>query len=264
MKAWYLVALTTLAGCSSHYDHALVEKAEADYKKLSSLPDATLYAAKNTVRAEESLTRSQRFSDYLGSHKDVEHYAYLSQRYSEIATLEIELAKLHQERLEREREQSRLEQMLREIELLNAKEKGVWLEEQMLNMAATETDRGLVMTLEGVLFDVGSNDLSIGSHQSILHVARFLQINPKRVVRIEGYTDSLGRASDNQKLSLARAQSVAQALLDLGVEARRIQVRGYGEAYPVAENASARGRAQNRRVEVVFSDDKGQLGAERE
>ena len=52
-------------------------------------------------------------------------------------------------------------------------------------------------------------------------------------------------------------------LVDLGVDAKRIQVVGYGVDFPVAENASARGRAQNRRVEIVFSDERGQLGAER-
>ena len=263
MKYWFLLMLAALAGCASSYDQTLLDKANNDYQALLEQPNLQQYAAKNAIRAEESLARAERFSDYLGSAEDVNHYAYLSQRYSQIAQLEIELEGLRQMRLEHESEQSRLEQMLREIELVKAQEKGVWLEERVLNLVAAETDRGLVMTLEGVLFDVGSKELSKGSHQAILHLARFLQINPNRIVRIEGYSDSLGRALDNQKLSLARAQSVAQALIDLGVAPRRIQVKGYGEAYPVAENASARGRAQNRRVEVVFSDDKGQLGAER-
>lgn len=53
---------------------------------------------------------------------------------------------------------------------------------------------------------------------------------------------------------------MADALIDLGIDAKRIQVQGYGEAFPVAENASNRGRAQNRRVEIVFSNEKGELG----
>ena len=59
------------------------------------------------------------------------------------------------------------------------------------------------------------------------------------------------------------AESTADLLVDLGVDAKRIEVVGYGVDFPVAENASARGRAQNRRVEIVFSDERGQLGAER-
>ena len=60
-----------------------------------------------------------------------------------------------------------------------------------------------------------------------------------------------------------RAQEVANVLEDLGVNKQRLQVVGYGEAHPLAENASQRGRAQNRRVEIVFSDEQGQLSPAR-
>ncbi|MNG09525.1 putative lipoprotein YiaD precursor [compost metagenome] len=56
---------------------------------------------------------------------------------------------------------------------------------------------------------------------------------------------------------------MADVLVDLGIDAKRIEVQGHGESFPVAENASARGRAQNRRVEIVFSDEQGHLGAGR-
>ena len=56
---------------------------------------------------------------------------------------------------------------------------------------------------------------------------------------------------------------VRDVLIDLGIDEKRIQVEGYGDQYPVDVNASERGRAQNRRVEIVFSDEKGQLGAAR-
>ena len=87
--------------------------------------------------------------------------------------------------------------------------------------------------------------------------------HPKRIVRIEGYTDNTGGTEDNLALSLARAQTVADMLADLGIDEKRIQVAGYGDQYPVDVNATERGRAQNRRVEIVFSDEKGRLGAAR-
>ena len=65
------------------------------------------------------------------------------------------------------------------------------------------------------------------------------------------------------QLSIERAQSIADVLVDLGVDSQRITVQGFGEAYPVADNASTRGRAQNRRVEIVFSDQNGQMGPSR-
>ncbi|MNW00775.1 putative lipoprotein YiaD precursor [compost metagenome] len=92
---------------------------------------------------------------------------------------------------------------------------------------------------------------------------QFLQLNPRRVVRIEGYSDSRGDKLENLELSRARAQTVADVLIDLGIDSKRIEAQGLGESFPVAENASARGRAQNRRVEIVFSDAQGRLGATR-
>jgi len=77
-----------------------------------------------------------------------------------------------------------------------------------------------------------------------------------------GLVMTLGE-QDNLKLSRDRAQSVADLLMDLGIDDKRIEVEGYGDQYPVEANASERGRAQNRRVEIVFSDEKGQLGAAR-
>ena len=69
---------------------------------------------------------------------------------------------------------------------------------------------------------------------------------------------------DNLQLSKERAQAVADTLIDLGIDAKRLQVVGYGDAFPIAENATERGRAQNRRVEIVFSDEVGRLAPERE
>ena len=72
-----------------------------------------------------------------------------------------------------------------------------------------------------------------------------------------------GDKQSNLQLSRDRAQAVADMLVDLGIDEKRIKVEGYGDDYPVEANASERGRAQNRRVEIVFSDEKGQLGAAR-
>ncbi|PZR42367.1 MAG: hypothetical protein DI524_10845, partial [Ectopseudomonas oleovorans] len=171
---------------------------------------------------------------------------------------------LNQERAAKlELERQRLQLTLREAKLMSVQQHNDWLEEQMVRLAANETERGLVMTLGDMLFDAGRADLQPAANRTALKLVQFLQINPQRRVRIEGYTDNTGDAAENLELSRARAQAVADLLVDLGVEAKRIQVVGYGVDFPVAENASARGRAQNRRVEIVFSDERGQLGAER-
>jgi outer membrane protein OmpA-like peptidoglycan-associated protein len=78
-------------------------------------------------------------------------------------------------------------------------------------------------------------------------------------VKIEGYTDGVGSDTYNQGLSERRAQSVADALQMRGVPASRYEVEGLGKEFPVASNNTPEGRQQNRRVEIVFSDDAGRF-----
>lgn len=253
-----------LFGCASQQSsEAALQEANSSFQSVKEDSHVLRSAPKDVIRAGESLARAERLSSYWGSSADVRHYAYLSQRYSEIAREHSEQT-LNQERLTKlELERQRLQLALREAKLLSVQQQGKWLEEQIVSLATTETDRGLVMTLGDVLFDTGKADLKNSANRTVLKLVQFLQLNPKRIVRIEGYTDSTGSRQDNLQLSRARAQSVADMLVDLGVEEKRIQVEGYGDEYPVEANASERGRAKNRRVEIVFSDEKGRLGAAR-
>ncbi len=254
-----------MAGCAGLGDEhtAELDAARASFQAVKEDPQVLRSAPKDVIRAGESLGRAERLAGYWGSADDVAHYAYLSQRYSDIAREHAKLA-LDQERAARlELDRQRLQLALREAKLVSVQEQNAWLEEQIVNLATAQTDRGLVMTLGDVLFDAGEARLKTSANRTVLKLVQFLQLNPRRTVRIEGYSDSSGKREDNLALSRARAQTVADALIDLGVDAKRIEVQGFGESFPVAENASAKGRAQNRRVEILFSDEQGRLGATR-
>jgi outer membrane protein OmpA-like peptidoglycan-associated protein len=253
-----------LYGCAGHQDsEQALQRAGADFQKVKEDTDVLRSAPKDVIRAGELLGRAERLSSYLGSGGDVAHYAYLSSRYSEIAREHSNLL-LSKERLAKmELERQRLQLALREAKLASAQQQGKWLEDQIVSLATTETERGLVMTLGDVLFGTGRAELNSSANRTVLKVVQFLQLNPRRVVRIEGYTDNTGDKQENLQLSQDRAQSVADVLTDLGVDEQRIQVQGYGVEYPVQANASERGRAQNRRVEIVFSDSNGKLGPTR-
>lgn len=121
-------------------------------------------------------------------------------------------------------------------------------------LKAKQTERGTLVTLGDVLFDVDKSDLKATGVRDVQKLASFLNENPERQLMVEGYTDSTGAASYNQQLSQRRAESVLRALTHAGVSAQRIQVVGYGQQYPVASNDTASGRAQNRRVEVTISN----------
>jgi outer membrane protein OmpA-like peptidoglycan-associated protein len=86
-------------------------------------------------------------------------------------------------------------------------------------------------------------------------LALFLKKYPKRNVLVEGHTDSQGSETYNLGLSQRRADSVRNALMERGISADRIATKGYGEKFPVASNAAAAGRQQNRRVEIIILDE---------
>ena len=133
------------------------------------------------------------------------------------------------------------------------------LERDLQELRGRKTDRGMVVTLGDVLFDTGSANLNGGAQRSIDQLIRVLQQYPDRKVRIEGYTDSVGSDAMNMQLSQRRAEAFARALTGGGIAAARIDVRAWGEANPVADNSTAAGRQQNRRVEVLFSDPAGRF-----
>jgi len=118
-----------------------------------------------------------------------------------------------------------------------------------------EEQRGLVITLSGaVLFASGKSELLPIAQTQLEKVGEVLQQqSPDKKMVVEGHTDSVGKDSDNMRLSQARADSVRAFLLSKGVKAERITAVGKGSSVPIADNKSAEGRANNRRVEIVVS-----------
>jgi len=128
------------------------------------------------------------------------------------------------------------------------------LQEELAELQAKETERGIVLTLGDVLFDVDEATLKAGATQSLARLVRFLKEYPDRQVLVEGHTDSTGTEEYNLGLSQRRADSVVQFLTLNGVAPERAIATGYGQTYPVAGNETAEGRQLNRRVEIVILD----------
>ena len=102
--------------------------------------------------------------------------------------------------------------------------------------------------LPGVNFESNSDRLLPGAERVLSDAAATLQRNPTITVEVAGHTDSDGAAAYNESLSQRRASTVRDYLAARGVAMNRMTVRGYGEAEPIASNANATGKAQNRRV----------------
>ena len=113
--------------------------------------------------------------------------------------------------------------------------------------------RGMVITLNGsVLFASGKSELLPAAQAKLTEVAKALtEQDPDSKMVVEGHTDSQGAAAFNQDLSQRRAQSVRDYLVTRGIASDRITAEGFGPSRSIADNASAEGRANNRRVEIV-------------
>ena len=134
-----------------------------------------------------------------------------------------------------------------------AQQQAAELQRQVALLQARPTDRGLVLTLGDTLFATGKSELKSGATANLDRLSAFMSEYPKRTALIEGFTDSMGSEDSNQDLSQRRAESVKRYLVGQGVESARLSTSGRGENSPVADNGSAAGRQQNRRVEVVIS-----------
>ncbi|MBP5561292.1 MAG: OmpA family protein [Muribaculaceae bacterium] len=104
-----------------------------------------------------------------------------------------------------------------------------------------------------ILFATGKYDLNAASKNSLSQFAMQLINDPNTDVQIYGHTDNTGSRATNEKLSLNRANAVRNYLNNCGVPVSRMMTQGLAYDYPVADNSTAAGRAQNRRVEVYIS-----------
>jgi outer membrane protein OmpA-like peptidoglycan-associated protein len=120
-----------------------------------------------------------------------------------------------------------------------------------------EEARGTVITLSGaVLFATGKYDLLPIAREKLDEVAKALLDQDFKSILVEGHTDSRGKATDNEMLSLKRAEAVRAHLVSRGIPSEKIRATGLGSGRPVADNGTPEGRANNRRVEIVVEPNK--------
>ncbi|MFH1704227.1 MAG: OmpA family protein [Nitrospirota bacterium] len=171
-----------------------------------------------------------------------------ARKEAEARALEAEQAKKETEAKQREAEMSRLQAE-------EAVAKSQQLESELKELKAKQTERGIILTLGDILFATGKSVLMPAAADTIDRLAAFLKKYPNRSVLIEGHTDSVGGETYNLGLSQRRADAVVAALISKGISENRITAKGYGESRPVVSNATSGGRQQNRRVEIVISDE---------
>ena len=116
-----------------------------------------------------------------------------------------------------------------------------------------DTERGLVVNMSDVLFDTGKYTLRQEAREKLARIAGIVLNYPSLRLEAEGHTDNVGSAELNQKLSEQRAYSVRDYLVSQGMPVSSITAVGKSFSVPVASNDTAKGRQQNRRVELIVS-----------
>jgi outer membrane protein OmpA-like peptidoglycan-associated protein len=215
------LACLSVTGCATGPD-AEVVRAKAAVQEARDDQAVAEYAPEALRDAEQALVQAEQGQRQGLDDDQVDHLAYIAEQKAAIA----------KSQAVEQRNQDELVQQLR----------------------AERTSRGMVVTLEDVLFQVNGAQLQPGAQTELLRLADYLERNPDRKIMIEGHTDNTGSSEYNLQLSQLRAQSVESYLIRSGVAPDRIRAIGYGETRPEAPNDSAPGRQQNRRVEIVILD----------
>nr|WP_298717489.1 OmpA family protein [uncultured Steroidobacter sp.] len=258
-----------LAACSSTPPSIEdLEVARAVVPQVEASPRAGV-AATNVSDARKALDRANKLADEGAKVEDIQYEAQVAARNAQIANEKILTAQAQDEIQKGNAERTAVLAEAREAEARRhaqearaAEQRASTLEQELSDMRAKKTDRGMVLTLGDVLFDTGKATLKPGAYNSIDRLASVLKEAPDRKVVIEGHTDSVGSDELNQALSERRAAAVQTALLERGVSADQITAVGKGKSFPIASNDTAAGRQQNRRVEMIFSDNRSRVASD--
>lgn len=231
-----------------------LESARLSYAQAAGHPEVPLRAPVELQVAERSLAQAERLWRDGADPALVAHHAYLADQRARIAMASADYRKAEALVATSGEQRNRvlLDARARELEL--QKQEAASQQAAAPPPAPQPTERGLVFTLSSdLLFDSGQAVLKPGGEKTLENIAQAVRGQPGQRIVIEGFTDSTGSAEVNRRLSEERARAVKEALVARGVDARDIEARGYGPAYPVASNDTPVGRQLNRRVQIVIA-----------
>lgn len=179
---------------------------------------------------------------------------------SENSNLEASLTQLNTERAQLEAEKATLLADKKSLQEEKDELQGR-LGQALSQVAETRSSaRGVILNLPDILFSVGEAELKPETGLVLAKLSGILLMMQDLNLRIEGHTDSTGAPSFNMRLSERRADAVFDFLARQGIGSERMKTAGYGMERPIADNSTAAGRSQNRRVEIIIAE--GEIAAQ--
>ncbi|HVJ88432.1 MAG TPA: OmpA family protein [Labilithrix sp.] len=285
--ARYTVSFVSLSvlgtlGCASTLPPKELVDARASYQSASKGPASQQSPAELHV-AKQALDQAERSFSEDGDTPQTKDYAYIAIRKAQLAEASARtfLAQKEKDASEREAANVTVDQLrTAQKELSNTKHHLEKTQDQLAAekaareaaekkaaqaladlqkiAAVKQESRGMVITLSGsVLFASNESTLLPAAMLKLNEVAdALIKGNPDAKITVEGHTDSQGKAQYNLDLSKHRADAVRDQLVARGVAADRIRAVGIGAERPIADNKTAEGRANNRRVEIIVEPGK--------
>jgi outer membrane protein OmpA-like peptidoglycan-associated protein len=271
-----------LVGCGSTLPPKELVDARAAYQTASKGPAAQQSPAELHV-AKQSLDQAERSFNDDGDSPQTKDYSYIAIRKAQLAEASARalLAQKEKETAERDAQSFTAEQLrTAQKELTSTKQSLEKTQDQLAAekaareaaekkaaqaladlqkiAAVKQESRGMVITLSGsVLFASNESTLLPAAIVKLNEVAdALIKGNPDSNITVEGHTDSQGQRQYNMELAKKRADAVRDQLVSRGVAADRIKAEGIGPDRPVADNKTAEGRANNRRVEIIVEPGK--------
>jgi outer membrane protein OmpA-like peptidoglycan-associated protein len=258
------------AACATTPTPKELMDARAAYQASSSGPAAQLDPAGLHVAGEDLNVAEKSFTDDGDSFRTRDR-AYIAMRKAQLADAKARLVEYdqnvnmaeHQVQLTQAQQaaattaalgQTREQLSAETTARIEAEKKAQQAMADLARIASVKHDtRGTVITLSGgVLFASAKYDLLPNAQSNLSQVAEALaKSDPDSKIQVAGYTDSQGGQTYNMELSQHRAEAVRTYLVSHGVASDRISAQGFGPSQPIADNNSAEGRADNRRVEIV-------------
>lgn len=249
-----LACAVAIAGCATA-PNADLEKARASYQAAAQNPDIARYASVALYEAKKDLDKAEAEHAEDNDPAEIAHLAALVETRVKIARVTADTGQARAGTQALFEQRDKLQLQARTVAAERAMERAQQAEKALADLQAERTNRGIVLNFSGdILFDVNEATIFPGARPSLDRVVAFLRDNPGRNVLIEGHTDSSGNDEYNMALSQRRADAIGNYLVSGGIAGSRITARGYGRTMPVASNASAAGRQQNRRVSIVILD----------
>ena len=270
-----VLSMLTAAGCTHTMPKELVD-ARAAYKQAAAgiaqqETPAQLHTAENSLKLAE-----QTFEDE-GDSDRTRDLAYVAMRKAQLAEVQGRVSQNEKrlEDLEKNMTQAQAAELAKlrgdyktqqgqlataEAARKDAERRAEQAAADLARIASVKQEpRGMVITLSGeVLFTSGKAELLPAAQAKLTEVANALtQQNPDAAIVVEGHTDAQGSQTFNLDLSTRRAQAVRDYLASHGVAPDRIRSEGLGFSRPIADNKTAEGRANNRRVEIVVQPQAG-------